>query len=487
MKKRMTSLILTLVILLSMLVFASCGGDEVKPPIGTNAPDNTGAQSGDTQPPEETDKPEDTEPVIDENGLSSEFFSDYMRDDNAKYVGKFGIGASGAVISFDKFRALTSRSVEMYGNDFEVDTEINTSIFTPLTAAGGDWDLDMADFTIVDEDLGEEATEANRMLVFGDSAVTGAMLAMGNPDWGPCRLNVSIKHDGSSGTADIFFCVIDEKNYYCLQVGSGDNASMKVFKITDGKSEQVAMLGIGITADTWTPVSINVAYDMIIIYVGGIEYFHITDEPTDNELITGKFGFGQWNTQFYIDNFKIEDIETGETIYFQDFENASDFIANAEFGVRNGGSWPNSTNSDGDWVVKAELDADGNELDNHALYFGGATSITGAAIAFDVEIPEDCKGYKITCDGMRTAGTGAYEGWTLIWGWKSANDYIDYNLNGWSGAAGFQEIVAGVKTNTTTTELIGMKTNEWQTAEIYVYPDVTYAYFEGKFYQNLWS
>ena len=50
-----------------------------------------------------------------------------------------------------------------------------------------------------------------------------------------------------------------------------------------------------------------------------------------------------------------------------------------------------------------------------------------------------------------------------------------------------QTIIGGSKINSPATpEQIGMQNYVWQIVEVYVYPDVCYGFYEGRFLQALW-
>lgn len=476
--KKLLSLLLVAVMLLSALTLVSCGDDDSKLPIDDDESAGSGdaADSGDGEETEE-DSETETEIELEENGLPKEYFSDYIPDENAQYTGMVGIGANKAGVDFDNFRVIYARKDIIYEEFTEI-TELNPLIFSGFAAPGGDWDADLADWVIGADELDEE----NKQLTFTAEDATNAMLLMGNTEWGPYRLNVKVKLADETEVAYVYFCVQDEKNYYVLEVGADNNTCIRVSKVTDGTSEVVSELGIPVTVGEWVATSVALEQETVTVYVGGNEYIRFGTAESDAALVTNKFGVGQWQTQFYVDNYKIIDIETGEVYYSQDFENADDFVSKCTFGNRNGGNY---TYTEGDWVIKEAVGVDGNTT--KVLAFEGATTINGAMILFpDITIPETCNGYKIVMDAYRVGGAGAYEFIATVWGYQSDNDYINFNYGGWSGAGAYQVIAGGSKTNHDTCDLIGLETGVWVQTTVEVYKDVSYAYYGDKFVQLLW-
>lgn len=475
MKKRLLSILLAALMIVPMLVLSSCGDEPDIPNPDTANPSgsNGGANTSDTSSSNET-----TELEIGENGLPTIYFKDYIANSDAQYTGMVGIGANKAGVDFDNFRVISSDKKDIINEEFTTLTELNALVFTGFTAPDGNWTPDLADWKVTADELNEE----NKQLTFSDESEEGAMLLMGNSAWGPYRFNVKVKLADETEVAYVYFCVKDEKNYYVLKVSAG---KLELAEAKNGSEEIISSLTLSTPVGEWVPVSLNIAAKNVYVYVNGDEIMRLSSEKSDLDLVKGNFGFGQWNSSFVIDNVEIVDAVTGEVYYSQDFENANDFIANCTFGNRNGGNY---TYSEGDWVVRKEKDADGNELDNKVLAYDGSVSLYGAILAFSgVDIPADCEGYKIKIDVMRTGGTSATsEGWAIVWGYSSDSDYVDYNFGGWSGAGGFQTIVGGSKTNNNMTTAIGMENNVWATSEVHIYKDVAYAYYNGNLIQLLW-
>ncbi len=474
MRKRILSVILAVLMLVPML--AACGENPVKPPVDSGTPDGSGDVGKDTA--DTAAKPE-TEIVLGANGLPTIYFEDYIPNTEAVYTGMTGIGASNKGIGFDDFRVVSSNKKDIVNEKFDETTELNALIYTGFTAPGGDWTPNLADFTVG----ADETDEDNKQLTFANETAKGAMILMGNTAWGPYRTSVKVKLATETDVASLYFCVKDEKNYYELAVSAKE---IVLNEVKDGKATPVNQLAIATPVGEWVPISANIALKEISIYVDGEELVRITSEPSTEPLVTGKFGLGQWQTQYVIDNLKIIDAKTGEVYYENDFENASDFISKCTYGVRNGGAY---TPADGDWSVRKELDKDGNEVDNMVLACDVATSVSGAMLIFgeNINIPAECEGYKITFDVMRTKGASATsEGWTMVWGYSADTDYTNYNYGGWSGCGGFQLIKGGSKTNKNMSDVIGMEDYVWKTSEVHIYKDVAYSYYEGTLIQLLW-
>lgn len=478
MKKRVISIILAVLMLVPMLVLASCS-DEPDLPISNpgEGADNQGAGSNG---PDSTDTtaPVTTELEIGENGLPTIYFKDFIANTEAVYTGMVGIGANKAGVDFDDFRVVAADKKDIIYEQFTEITELNSLVFTGFAAPEGNWTPNLADWTIGADDLDEE----NKQLTFSAESAEGAMLLMGNSAWGPYRFSVKVKLADETETASAYFCVKDEKNYYELAVSAN---GIELIEVKDGAATVLNAMPIKIPVGEWVPASVNIAVKNITVYVNGNEIIRVSEEKSEEPLVTGKFGFGQWSSSFMIDNLKIVDAKTDEVYYSQDFEGADDFIANCVFGNRNGGNY---TYTEGDWVVRKETDADGNELDNMVLAYDGSISLSGAIIAFDgVNIPAECEGYRICFDVVRTNGASqSNEGWAVVWGYSADTDYVNYNYGGWNGCGGFQIIEDGSKTNKNMSTTIGLENYVWKNCEVHIYKDVLYAFQEGELIQLLW-
>ncbi len=479
MKRRILSALLAVIMLLTLVFAVACKDDELPDDSDTNEVTPGPGGSNDT----ETEEPETTDAETDASGLPSEYFSDYVSDPDAKFVGMTALGATGTAVVYDNYKVLSGQNKEMYANDFEGEDPI--ALFEKMTAVGGDWNGADGDWVVADQEVAE-GEDPNKVLTFTGSA-KGAMLAFGNNKWGPYRLNVKVGVNDSDSSAQIYFCVTDEKNYYYLNIDAADGGSLCVYQVSAG-NEKIASqrLDYAITYGTLCPVSINIGRNEVAVYFDGEEFFRLRTSNEDLAVPLGKLGFSQWKTQVYIDDVVITDIATGNVIYQNDFEDPN-ALSVATYGIRNGGVWSNPDNSNGDWVITKEQTQDGTEVDNNVLYFGGSLNDYGATVLFDPEIPEDCDGYKITYRAMRLTGADSSEGYPVVYGWDSEADYYCFNLGGWGGCAAFQTIIGGSKINSPATpEQIGMQNYVWQIVEVYVYPDVCYGFYEGRFLQALW-
>lgn len=473
-KSRFLSFALALLLTVTSVAMVSCGDGGTGSDI-TLANDTTDAAGSDEKgSSDDTEDEGDDTATADTNeyGLLYEYFDDYITDSADEYIGMVGLGSSGSNVHFDKFKVAETNGTEMYSNDFETETELSSGVFTSTSGELSSWAI------------GTDATdEDNHQLTYTGSG--DDKLFMGNTRWGAVRFNVYYMLDDEDAVAHYYFCVTDENNYYDLMIAY-DTAT--VSQVANGTSSVLSSLPITSDIGEWVSALAYVKSTQIAIYIDGTEYFHIggSDSLT---LETGKFGIGQWQTQFYIDDFTITDIASGDVIYAEDFEGDTiDTIGEGgvEFGCRNGGSWTDTTNSNGDWVVTS-VGIDGEDLGTSVLAYQGSTSSYGAAVVFGVSIPTDCEGYKITVSAYRYSGSSSSSEFTcIIWGWDSENDYIDYNYGGWSGCGGFQTITSGTKVNDEMSNTIGMTTGEWVTLEVYVYANVVYAYYNGTFIQCQW-
>lgn len=482
MKRHILSALLAVIMLLTLCLAVACKSNDADEPNDSNTNDVTQGP-GDSVDSDTKKEEETTDAETDENGLLSKYFSDYEPDPEAKFIGMTALGASGPAVMFDNYRVLSGKTEEMYANDFEGENPL--ALFEKMTAVGGDWNGADGDWAVADQAVAE-GENPNKVLTYSGSA-KGAMLAFGNKKWGPYRLNVKVGINEGDSSAQIYFCVADEKNYYYLDVSAADGGSICVYQVAAGKEKPASQrLNYAITYGTLYPVSINIGRNEVDVYFDGEEFFRLRTSNEDLAVPLGKIGFSQWKTQVYIDDVVITDLATGNIIYQNDFEDPN-ALSVATYGIRNGGSWSNPDNSNGDWVITKEKTQDGTEVDNGVLYFGGSLNDYGATVLFDPQIPEDCEGYKITYRAMRLTGADSSEGYPVVYGWDSEADYYCLNLGGWGGCAAFQTITGGSKINSPATpEQIGMQNYVWQIVEVYVYPDVCYGFFEGRFLQALW-
>lgn len=465
MKKRIPALALAVIMILSSLLMSACSKDPDLPPSGdsaTNQAGGTTAGSGDKK--DETDPPETTDDNAGTNsdGLLLEYFDNYIPNPDAKYTGKVGVSGSG--VSFDKLTVRDGNN-DMYVNDFEESSTLPESAFSVFGGALSDW--------TVKEDTSSD--KANKMLVYSGS--DESKLIMGNTLWGPYRLVVSLLLE-ESGKAEVYFCVKDEKNYYRLTVTGSAEGGVMLEEVKDGNATTLSKLPLAQEVGSWFNVSANIEVDKITVYVAGTELFHVGGDAAAHTY-TGYLGLGQWQTELYFDNIVVENPETGEVYYTQDFEDGT-FLDNAVYGLRNNGNWSIANSSD--WEI-VELE-DGN----HVLHFK-SSSVYGAAVLFDANLPEDCTSYRYKYDGYVVTGG---EGPQCIYEWNIdtmdesthlGNDYFCFDVGGWSGQCAIQEIIGGTKNNIQNYASIGLETQTWQTVEILAYPDAVLGYFDGNFVQ----
>ena len=456
MKPRIISFILAAILILSCCTLAACSDSDEKP--GDTGSGTSG--SGDT-----TTAPDsgDNTPGEEDNGLPSEYFSGYTPDANAAYQGK--VGLSGTGVSFDGFR-VSDGTATIYKNTFDESDELPESIFSVYGGALSDW-------AVVDD----AKKEGNKKLAYGGS--DSSVITFGNDQWTKYRLQTDILlEDG--GVAEIYFCVKDENNYYKFTVGASAEVGMILSETVSGSETVLRKVGASSDTGSWLSVTVKVSSDSIDISVDDLQIFTVGDSAY-SVAIDGKILFSQWQTEVMYDDITIEDLTTGEIIYSENFDDGT-FLDDAEYGIRNGGSWAASDNSNGEWEITDSPDGEGK-----VLHFTTASSaLYGATVVKDAGIPAGTEAMKITAKLYRVSGVSAdSEGWAVGWNWTSAADYLCVNLGGWSGRVAFQTIAGGVKTNEPSNPAdagiapIGLADGQWMTVEIYVYPDIVYTVFNG--------
>lgn len=470
MKKRITALLLAVVMVMCMAAMAGCKDDSNGPAGGGANTGNAGGSPSDTQgaggagtdaqtQPAGT-TPAETEQQMNEYGVPLEYFENYIPEPDAQYMGKAGYMLKGGAV-IDEMRVTKGSRTAMYENTFEESKDIPEGLFTTFGGAVSDWSVN----------------DANQ-LTYGGS--DDSVLTIGNTQWGGGIKEVTKITLAEGSEARIYFCIKDESNCYYVSVTP---ESSSVHQIDGGTDTVVSELGIKSTVGESFPVTVSVDKDSITIYIDGIDLFYIGDNLTTHTY-NGLLGIGQWNTEFYIDDIVVENTSTGEVYYSQDFEDGT-FMATVTFGQRNGGTWASPDNSAGDWEV-LELE-DGN----HVLHYKSSTSY-GAVVLFDANLPEDCTGYKFSYKGYKVTGS---EGYACVWDWDPTTvdagtnvgqNYTCFNLGGWSGQAGFQTIVGGTKTNIQNNADVGLLTGEWQQVELYMQPSAVFAFFHGDFVQVHW-
>ncbi len=454
MKKRTLSLILAALLVLFQFAFTACDN-------GGGPGDGTESAAGNDGGTDKTPETEG-EPEMNEFGLSKEYFEDYKRDDNAMYYGKMGFGGTKA--SYDKL-TLRVNGQNAYVNEFDESDELPEGLYETYGGALGDWKV--ADDTV---------KEGNKKLTYSGS--DASILTVGNAEWGRSSLRVSFAIE-EGGKAELYFCVRDDKNFYRVTVPA-DGSGVTLAEVKDGKETTISTVPAKEPTGEWIPFVADIGPKLITVYVGGVEMFNISDANKPH-VYSGLMGIAQWNTEFYVDNIKVEDSATGKVYYEQDFEDGT-FLDTCIFGERNGASWTVASASDWELV---KLD-DGNTV----LHFKNS-GVYGAVALFDPKLPEDCKSVKVTYQGYKIAGS---EGYAFVWDWQQdsvdANgdgaDYYAYNLGGWTGKSGFQTITGGTKVNSEGTLEVGLQNEVWQTVEVYLTENAAFGCFEGKIYETLW-
>ncbi len=463
MSKRMLALVLAIIFVMSTLALAACKDGSKPDPAdqGNNAStgDKTteGKDEG-TEPP----KKEDNKPETNADGLLTEFFEGYAPDADAKYSGKVGIG--GTKVSFDKVRAVI-KNKEAVSNDWESGEALNANIFSTLGGKLEDW-------KVADDTVGSKGK------VISYTGSESSILTFGNDKWTAYNFIVPVAlEDG--GTAEMYICVKDDKNYIKVTAGSTADVGVTAVEVKDGKETKIGTFPMAIEPGSWVNMSATISKSSISIFVAGTELFRI-GESAGTHTYSGLFGICQWNTEFYVDNIKIED-GNGKVLYEEDFEDGT-FLDNAKYGLRNGGSWSIANTSD--WEI-AEVDG------NKVLHYKNS-GVYGSVVLFDPKIPADAKNIKFSYEGYRVGGS---EGYACVWDWNESTmvestgegkDYTCLNIGGWSGQCGFQFLTGGSKVNEQNNAPIGLESAKWQKVELYLNPENMFAIFDGNFVQVHW-
>ena len=157
MKRRILSALLAVIMLLTLVFAVACKDDELPDDSDTNEVTPGPGGSNDT----ETEEPETTDAETDASGLPSEYFSDYVSDPDAKFVGMTALGATGTAVVYDNYKVLSGQNKEMYANDFEGEDPI--ALFEKMTAVGGDWNGADGDWVVADQEVAE-GEDPNKVL-----------------------------------------------------------------------------------------------------------------------------------------------------------------------------------------------------------------------------------------------------------------------------------------------------------------------------------
>ncbi len=441
--------------------------DKNKPTPGGNGggegsgPAETGG--GTEVKPDETEPPKDEGPKTNADGLLLDYFDNYIPDTTSPFEGKVGIAGSG--VFFDRLR-VQIKNKEAFGNDLEDTQELNPNVYSVIGGSLSDWKV--SDDTVKKD---------NKML--GYTGSDASVLTFGNAKWTAYNVIVSVEAT-ENGTAELYFCMKDEKNYYRLTAGASAETGVKLVEVKDGTETVLGSYAMSVPVGDWFNLSADIDGDGIAVFVDGTELFHVGYKDAGKETYKGLFGIAQWNTEYYVDNVKVEDAE-GNVLYEEDFEDGK-FLDNAKFGLRNGGSWQLANTSD--WEI---IEVEGN----HVLHYKNS-GVYGSVALFDPNLPENATNLKFSYEGYRVGGS---EGYACVWNWDESTmvestgegkDYVCLNIGGWSGQCGFQFITGGAKTNVQNNAAIGLNTAEWQKVELYLNPENMVAFFAGQLAQIYW-
>ncbi len=455
--KKITALLLVAVMLISMCL-ASCGDDTPTPgpgptpgPVdsGNNGGSDTTANNSGTNPPA-GDK-------------------EYVPDETASFGGWFGIASAGGQVYFDNVKGVgTVGKIDLFNYTFD-EEGANLDKFT---AASGD----IADWSIVDEpvieteDEAEEADEeaaeeatANKVLATSKEG----LLTFGGANWNRAQLTAKVMIAEGAGGVEFYFGYKDDKNYYVVNIGDGDNTSVNVTSVTAGKATVDTFdLPYKITPDEWFNVSVVLNPKTVTVYVAGQQLFEAYKEVDPANVYKGGIGFGTWSTSYSIDNIKVTKYETGEVMYENDFTNTD--LSGWQTYVAADGAWASVDTWDADWVVAADT-AEGSEHGN--IFQCVSTSITGGGMMLTESLNNpDWTNYVFEFDARKDGGAEGFMPYFAASDMAdpSKADYVRWNQGGWGNTQTcFQSCTEGSLSNFTQTADV-YTTGEWYHVTIYV-------------------
>ncbi len=166
---------------------------------------------------------------------------------------------------------------------------------------------------------------------------------------------------------------------------------------------------------------------------------------TAKNIARGGIGVGTWGTQAQFDDIKVT-APDGRVLYSQDFQNGA----------------PNFQSKAGDW----------NAVDGVYAQTGGGEP--AQAFAGDANWTD----YTLT---LRARKTGGDEGFLIPFHVRDADNYLWWNVGGWSNSRSrIQRVQGGSASETGTNSPFQVETNRWYDLKIEVSGDQIRAYADGK-------
>lgn len=473
--RKLTAIMLALLMLVSVCLTA-CSDDSGMPPVGSDSDDAVGTDNtGD-----------DTESAGGNEDNGDDDDDTYYPDPDADFGGYLAVGGENGKVYFDDIKVVSVQGgFTLIDKTFE-DDDNNLEGFTFMTADGGTWGGEASDWVIETIETpaakeGEESTFNNALTI--DTATTGSMMVVGGADWNLVRFSAKIMLEEGAGGVKLYFGVKDEKNYYVLDIGDGDNTSVSVKHCVDGViSVDTIDLAYNCAYGEWFPLSVNMTASTVKIYVNGNQLFEAYKEVSADDVLFGGIGFGTWSTKYSIDNVKVTSYLTGDVIYENDFSNEtlSDSVWTA-FDA-NDGEW--TTLVDGgdwhdDWAVVDNGDEHGNILKLDYV----STTMTGAAIILTESIGnKDWNNYIFEFDARRDGGAEGFMPYFVVEDVAdpASADFIRWNQGGWTNTQTcFQSCSSGSLTDHTKTAET-YENDVWYHVAIYVIGDCVYGCVNGQ-------
>ena len=472
--KKTISIILVLVMMMSAFVLTSCNDEPDVPPIGIDTGDATG-----DNPQDSGNEPKDTEPEEEDV---------YEPDPDALFGGYVALGATSAAVQYDNLKIMSTRLKQaIYENDFEGEDPLST--FTYKTADGGSWGGDAADWSLlpIETVADDETVTTNNVLSFANADSSGAMALYGGADWNLIQVSLKCCVAEGGGAMRLYFGVQDEKNYYVLDIGGGDNSTVTVKHVDAGKeSLDTFALPYKIIYDEWFNVSITLNSDTVSVYVKGTLLYEAYKEVDSSKALYGGIGYGTWSTDVSYDNVKVTKIEDGTVLYENDFEN--DTLSDDVYStfLSSDATWTTVTNGEDwrtDWSVVEDTELYPDSTHGKVLKLDYANTMCGAGILVNESVGNtDWNNYIFEFDARKDGGAEGFMIYFAIVD-PEVKTAIRWNQGGWSNTQScYQVFVDGTSTNT---NQVAEKytTGEWYHMTIVVVNNNVFGYVNGALVQ----
>ncbi len=458
--KKFTAILLVAVMLISMCL-ASCGDDTPKPPVGSGT--DSGNQGDDTTAGGTTPKPN----------------KEYAPDPSAEFGGWLGISAEGGQVYFDNIKVVgVMGKIELINSTFD-EEGANLDKFTAATGDIADWSI--VDEPVIEEpeeaaeDETEEETPVNKVLTTSKDG----MIKFGGADWNRVQFQAKVMITEGTKGVKFYFGYVDENNYYVLNIGDGDNSSVNVTSVKDGKATVDTLdLPYILPANEWIAVSVVLNPKTVTVYVAGTQLFEVYETVDAADAYKGGIGFGTWSTSYSIDNIKVTSFETGEVMYENDFTNPD--LSGWQTYVAADGAWSTVDNWAEEWVVAADT-AEGSDHGN--IFQCVSTTITGGGMMLTESLNNaDWTNYIFEFDARKDGGAEGFMPYFAASDMAdpSKADYVRWNQGGWGNTQTcFQSCTEGTITNFTQTPDV-YTTGQWYHVTIYVINNQLYGIVDGE-------